>query len=137
MNARYYAQRKSAAFIVSEATQVSQQGQGYAWTPGIHSLDQVEGWRLVTEAVHKVGGLIFMQMWHVGRISHPSLPIGPQKEIPVGGIPEVPGATPGKYSALGMEYFPVFLVIHYVRVVRLASGAPALSPTLSPTQLTR
>ena len=90
MNALYYAQRSSAALIVSEATQVSQQGQGYAWTPGIHSLDQVEGWRLVAEAVHKAGGLIFMQLWHVGRISHPSLqpdgmlPVAPSSIKPKG-----------------------------------------------------
>ena len=73
LNACYYAQRVSAALIVSEATQVSQQGQGYAWTPGIHSPEQVEGWRGVTEAVHQAGGLIFLQIWHVGRISHPCL----------------------------------------------------------------
>src|SRR3954468_20456273 len=68
----YYAQRASAALIVSEATQVSMQGQGYPWTPGIHGREQVEGWRLVTDAVHKAGGLIFLQLWHVSRISHPS-----------------------------------------------------------------
>jgi N-ethylmaleimide reductase len=90
MNALYYAQRSSAALIVSEATQVSQQGQGYAWTPGIHSLDQVEGWRIVAEAVHKAGGLIFMQLWHVGRISHPwlqpdgMLPVAPSPIRPKG-----------------------------------------------------
>src|SRR5690348_15125608 len=66
LNACYYAQRASAALIVSEATQVSMQGQGYAWTPGIHSRDQLEGWRLVTQAVHDAGGLIFLQLWHVG-----------------------------------------------------------------------
>src|ERR1700730_13818820 len=60
LNACYYAQRASAALIVTEATQVSQQGQGYAWTPGIHSREQIEGWRLVTDAVHKAGGLIFL-----------------------------------------------------------------------------
>ena len=81
MNACYYQQRASAALIISEATQISQQGQGYAWTPGIHTLDQVEGWRLVTEAVHKARGLIFMQLWHVGRISHPSLQ--PDEMLPV------------------------------------------------------
>src|ERR1700684_4550212 len=58
LNACYYAQRASAALIISEATQVSMQGQGYAWTPGIHSRDQVEGWRLVTDAVHEAGGRI-------------------------------------------------------------------------------
>jgi len=81
LNACYYAQRASAALIVSEATQVSMQGQGYAWTPGIHSREQVEGWRLVTEAVHRAGGLIFNQLWHVGRISHPCLQ--PDQMLPV------------------------------------------------------
>jgi N-ethylmaleimide reductase len=57
------------------------QGQGYAWTPGIHSHDQVEGWRLVSDAVHAAGGLIFMQLWHVGRISHPALQ--PDRMLPV------------------------------------------------------
>src|ERR1700737_4106141 len=81
LNACYYEQRASAALIISEATQVSQQGQGYAWTPGIHSREQVEGWRLVTDAVHKADGLIFLQLWHVGRISHPSLQ--PDEMLPV------------------------------------------------------
>jgi N-ethylmaleimide reductase len=73
VNACYYAQRASAALIISEVTQVSMQGQGYAWTPGIHSREQVEGWRLITDVVHDAGGLIFLQLWHVGRISHLSL----------------------------------------------------------------
>jgi N-ethylmaleimide reductase len=79
--AAYYAQRAAAAFIISEATQVSMQGQGYAWTPGIHSREQIEGWRLVTAAVHAAGGLIFLQLWHVGRISHPALQ--PDNMLPV------------------------------------------------------
>src|SRR3984957_14154870 len=78
----YYAQRASAALIVSEATQVSMQGQGYAWTPGVHSREQVEAWRQVTKAVHQANGLIFNQLWHVGRISHPALQ--PNNMIPVG-----------------------------------------------------
>src|SRR6202171_4794044 len=77
----YYAQRASAALIVSEATQVSMQGQGYAWTPGIHSREQVQGWRLVADPVHEGGGVVFMQLWHVGRISHPSLQ--PDEMLPV------------------------------------------------------
>jgi N-ethylmaleimide reductase len=81
LNACYYAQRASAALIISEATQVSMQGQGYAWTPGIHSREQIEGWRLVTDAVHESGGRIFQQLWHVGRISHPSLQ--PDNMLPV------------------------------------------------------
>src|SRR3954454_10899607 len=86
----YYAQRASAALIVSEATQVSMQGQGYAWTPGIHSREQVEAWRQVTRAVHQANGLIFNQLWHVGRISHPALqpdnmlPVAPSAIIPQG-----------------------------------------------------
>ncbi len=72
LNAKYYAQRASAGLIISEATQISQQGQGYPGTPGIHSLEQVRGWTLVTDAVHQAGGRIFLQLWHVGRISHPS-----------------------------------------------------------------
>jgi N-ethylmaleimide reductase len=77
----YYAQRASAALIISEATQISMQGQGYAWTPGIHSREQVEAWRRITMAVHESGGLIFNQLWHVGRISHPALQ--PDKMLPV------------------------------------------------------
>lgn len=77
LNAEYYAQRadplKGAAVIISEATQVSPQGKGYAFTPGIHSGEQVEGWKLVTDAVHDKGGLILAQLWHVGRISHVDL----------------------------------------------------------------
>jgi N-ethylmaleimide reductase len=86
----YYAQRASAALVISEATQVSMQGQGYAWTPGIHSREQVEAWRQVTKAVHQADGLIFNQLWHVGRISHPALqpdnmlPVAPSAIIPEG-----------------------------------------------------
>ncbi|MBH5321146.1 alkene reductase [Erythrobacter sp. JGD-13] len=71
LHALYYAQRASAGVIVSEATQISQQGQGYAWTPGIYTDEQVESWKLVTDAVHNAGGRIFCQLWHVGAISHP------------------------------------------------------------------
>ena len=78
--ATYYAQRASAGLIVSEATQVSPQGVGYIRTPGIHSAEQVAGWTKVTEAVHRAGGKIFLQLWHVGRISHPDFHGG---ELPV------------------------------------------------------
>lgn len=76
LNATYYAQRASAGLIISEATQVCPEGQGYAWTPGIHSAEQVEGWKKVTRAVHDTGGRIVLQLWHVGRISHPLLQPG-------------------------------------------------------------
>ena len=74
--AEYYAQRASAGLIISEATNISPQGRGYAFTPGLFSCAQVEGWRHVTQAVHTHGGRIFAQLWHVGRISHPSLQPG-------------------------------------------------------------
>ncbi|WP_293902437.1 alkene reductase [Phenylobacterium sp.] len=73
MVAQYYAQRASAGLIIAEATSVTPLGVGYADTPGIWSDAQVEGWKLTTQAVHDAGGLIFLQLWHVGRISDPSL----------------------------------------------------------------
>jgi N-ethylmaleimide reductase len=76
LNALYYAQRASAALIISEATQISPEGQGYISTPGIHSAEQIAGWKCVTEAVHIAGGYIVCQLWHVGRISHPSFQPG-------------------------------------------------------------
>ena len=81
LNATYYAQRASAGLIIAEATQVSPQGKGYAFTPGIHSDEQVEGWQKVTSAVHQGGGRIFLQLWHVGRISRPELQ--PNGDTPV------------------------------------------------------
>lgn len=85
--AAYYAQRASAGLIVSEATQVSRQGQGYSFTPGIYSEAQVQGWRGVTDAVHRAGGRIVLQLWHVGRMSHGSfhpdgLPVAPSALSP-------------------------------------------------------
>ncbi|QEG24954.1 alkene reductase [Mariniblastus fucicola] len=71
LHALYYAQRASSGLIVSEATQISQEGIGYAWTPGIHTDEQVESWKLVNDAIHNAGGHIFCQLWHVGAISHP------------------------------------------------------------------
>ncbi|TMH02048.1 MAG: alkene reductase [Betaproteobacteria bacterium] len=74
--ADYYAQRASAGLIISEASQVCPEGQGYLDTPGIHSPEQIAGWRRVTDAVHARGGRIVIQLWHVGRISHVSLQPG-------------------------------------------------------------
>lgn len=71
--ATYYSQRASAGLLISEATQISQQGQGYQDTPGIYTQAQIDGWRSVTEAVHAKGGHIFLQLWHVGRVSHTDL----------------------------------------------------------------
>ncbi len=134
LNACYYAQRASAALIISEATQISMQGQGYAWTPGIHSREQVEGWRLVTEAVHEAHGRIFCQLWHVGRISHPALqpdnmlPVAPSAITPAGNAfienergegQLVPFVRP---RALQIEEMP-YLVQQYVRAARNAMAA--------------
>jgi N-ethylmaleimide reductase len=85
----YYGQRASAGLLISEATQVSQQGQGYQDTPGIYSKEQIAGWRKVTDRVHAKGGHIYLQLWHVGRISHTSLQ-------PNGGLPVAPSAIRAK-----------------------------------------
>jgi N-ethylmaleimide reductase len=73
LTATYYAQRASAGLIITEATQVSPMGKGYINTPGIHSQQQVVAWRQIVDSVHESGGRIFLQLWHVGRISHTSL----------------------------------------------------------------
>ena len=78
--AEYYVQRAGAGLLISEGTQVSPEGKGYMDTPGIHSDEQVAGWRTVTDAVHEAGGLIAAQLWHVGRVSHESFHDG---ELPV------------------------------------------------------
>jgi len=80
--AEYYQQRASAGLIITEATQISPQGQGYSWTPGMHSDEQIKGWRRVTDAVHKAGGKIFSQLWHVGRMSHESFHAGGKPVAP-------------------------------------------------------
>ncbi len=85
LNALYYRQRASAGLIIAEATQIAPEGLGYPDTPGIYNDGQVAGWRRVTDAVHREGGRIFLQLWHVGRISHPSLQPG-------GALPVAPSA---------------------------------------------
>lgn len=73
LTAKYYQQRASAGLLITEGSQISVQGQGYLFTPGIYSDAQVQGWQKVTKAVHDAGGKIYIQLWHVGRISHTSL----------------------------------------------------------------
>jgi N-ethylmaleimide reductase len=100
LNVEYYTQRAAAGLIITEAAQVSPQGVGYANTPGIHSPDQVEGWKKITEAVHTAGGRIFLQLWHVGRVSHSSFHNG--------ALPVAPSALKieGKvYTAQGLQDF--------------------------------
>jgi N-ethylmaleimide reductase len=102
LNALYYAQRASAGLVISEATQIMPEGQGYISTPGIHSAEQIEGWRLITQTVHIAGGLIVLQLWHVGRISHPSFQPG-------GALPVAPSAIKPNaqaYTASGFQPIP-------------------------------
>ncbi|MCB1980370.1 MAG: alkene reductase, partial [Burkholderiaceae bacterium] len=87
--AEYYTQRASAGLIVTEATAISPQGQGYADVPGLYSTEQLDGWRRVTDSVHKAGGRIVVQLWHVGRISHVDLQ-------PDHGAPVAPSAIKAK-----------------------------------------
>jgi N-ethylmaleimide reductase len=101
INAEYYRQRASGGLLISEASQISPQGVGYPATPGIHSDAQVAGWKKVTDAVHAEGGHIFLQCWHVGRISHPSLQ--PAGELPVAPSAIKPDGEAATYE--GMQAF--------------------------------
>jgi len=100
MSVEYYTQRASAGLIITEASPISPQGIGYPFTPGIYTQAQVDGWKRVVEAVHAKGGLIFIQLWHVGRISHPShhendaLPIAPSAICPQGEAVTYTGMQP-------------------------------------------
>ena len=133
MMARYYAQRASAGLLITEATPVSAQGQGYAQVPGIYTDAQYAGWRGVTDAVHAQGGHIVVQLWHVGRISHVSLQPGGAAPVAPSAIAAnaktfiiedgagrfVPVSTP---RALELAELPG-LVDDYRRAARAARGA--------------
>jgi N-ethylmaleimide reductase len=111
----YYVQRASAGLIITEATQVSPQGVGYIRTPGIHSGGQVAGWKAITDAVHKVGGTIFAQLWHVGRISHPDfhggeLPVAPSAVAADGEVFTARGKTK-MLSPRALETYEIAAVI--------------------------
>ena len=117
MMATYYAQRAGAGLIVTEASQISPEAVGYPKTPGIHTDDQVEAWRQVTDAVHDDGGRIFLQLWHAGRASHPWL-------LPDGLAPVAPSAiaASGKaFTSKGLMPFPV------PRALALAEIAPIVA----------
>lgn len=113
LNATHYAQRASAGLIVTEATQISRQGQGYAWTPGIYTDAQQAGWQQVVDQVHAAGGHISLQLWHVGRISHSLLQEGGQ-----------PPVAPSAIRADGAKCFVV-----------QPDGTPANVPTDTPRAL--
>lgn len=129
MNALYYAQRATAGLIISEATPISEMGHGYPATPGIHSAQQIAGWKLVTKAVHDKGGRMYLQLWHVGRISHPSLlpnnalPVAPSALKPAGQAFTYEGlqdfVTP---RALAAEELPGIMA-EYVQAARNALEA--------------
>jgi N-ethylmaleimide reductase len=98
LNATYYGQRATpGGLIIAEASQVVPTGQGMPATPGIHSAEQVQGWKGVTDAVHAQGGLIFLQLWHVGRISHSS-------HQPGGGLPVAPSAIAAVGNAMTADF---------------------------------
>ena len=99
LNALYYAQRASAGLIISEATQVAPEGQGYISTPGIHSAEQIKGWQCVTGAVHASGGRIVLQLWHVGRISHQSFQPGGKLPVASSRSPAHAHSSPRRFRA--------------------------------------
>ncbi|MGE4313067.1 MAG: alkene reductase [Pseudobdellovibrionaceae bacterium] len=117
MTVTYYAQRASAGLIITEATQISKEGKGYAWTPGIYTDAQVAAWQKVTDAVHAQGGKIFMQLWHVGRISHPSL----QEN---GALPVAPSAIQPNQKAFtetGFEDIPTPRALETAELARVVA----------------
>ena len=139
LNALYYAQRASAGLIISEATQISPQGQGYIATPGIHSAEQISSWSLVTKAVHAAGGHMVLQLWHVGRISQPSFQPG-------GGLPVAPSAIRPEAQAFterGFEPIPTpralgteeisGIVEEYAQAARTSPPASTVSRCMPPT----
>jgi N-ethylmaleimide reductase len=127
MMAEYYRQRASAGLIITEATQISQQGQGYAWTPGIHSPEQIAGWRKVSDTVHAAGGRMFLQLWHVGRVSHPVFQ-------PDGGLPVAPTAmpVPGKTFIIDEHGEGVWADVPIPQELTVRASAPSWPITPGP-----
>ncbi len=115
LTATYYTQRASAGLIVTESSQISPYGVGYFDTPGIHEPRQVAAWRRVTERVHAAGGRIFLQLWHAGRVSHPSL-------LPEGAHPVAPSAIAPvgqAFTAEGLKPFPVPRALSVAEIARI------------------
>jgi len=121
MNVTYYKQRASAALIISEATYILPEGIGYPFTPGIGTEEQIKGWKKVTEAVHADGGKIFLQLWHVGRISHPVLqengkkPVAPSAITPKGELFTGEGMVPFE-EPRALETSEIPGVVEYYRL---------------------
>lgn len=114
INATYYAQRASAGLIVTEATPISTMAHGYPGLPGIYNDAQIAGWKLVTDAVHQKGGKIVIQLWHVGRISHPSL-------LPNGALPVAPSAIKPAGQAFTYEGMQDYVEPRALDVAELAA----------------
>ena len=111
MAVTYYTQRASAGLLITEATAISHQGQGYADVPGLYAPEQLRAWRRVTDSVHAAGGRIVVQLWHVGRVSHHELQ-------PAGGVPVAPSAIAAK-----------------TKTVLIRDGKPVFEPTVTPRAL--
>lgn len=129
INVEYYRQRAGAGLIISEASQISPMAQGYPGTPGIHSPEQIDGWKTVTDAVHRNNGLIFIQLWHVGRISHrfllpgQALPVAPSAIRPKGETFTLNGLVPFETPrALEADEIPG-IVEDYARAANHAMAA--------------
>ena len=127
--AAYYARRADAGLIITEGTIIRPDGQGYPNVPGIFNTEQVAGWRRVADAVHQGGGLIFIQIWHVGRVSHPTylggdLPIAPSAVTLSGRVPRSGGLEYGTPRALAVEEIPA-LVTAYAKAAVKAREAGA------------
>ena len=113
LNVEYYRQRATAGLIITEATAISHQGQGYADVPGLYAPEQLQGWKHVTDAVRAAGGRIVVQLWHVGRVSHTELQPG-------GGAPVAPSAIAGKTKTVLMrDGVPTFVETSMPRALRL------------------
>ena len=107
LNVTYYEQRASAGLLITEATAITHQGQGYADVPGLYTKEALDGWKQVTAAVHKAGGKIVVQMWHVGRISHTSLQ-------PNDGAPVAPSSAVKGLSRTRMKIVARMVVVDLV-----------------------
>jgi N-ethylmaleimide reductase len=116
LNVEYYRQRASAALIITEATQITPEGKGYAFTPGIYSSEQIKGWKKITNAVHEQGGHIVMQLWHVGRVSHSK--IQPDNQLPV--APSAIAVSEGQaFTEEGMLDFEVPRALETEEIARI------------------
>ncbi|WP_367607849.1 alkene reductase [Legionella sp. W05-934-2] len=125
--ADYYARRAGAGLVITEGTIIRPDGRGYSNTPGIYSQDQIAGWKTVTDQVHAQGGLIFCQIWHVGRVSHPlflngDLPLGPSETTMSGKIKRAEGLYYGKNRALSIQEI-LGLVTAYAKAAQNARDA--------------